>query len=438
MLKNEKFDEFDPEVKKAFDSVKGCRYIRNHLMRIAEILRGNPKFKAPGTRAPLGMLLYGKNGAGKTTLANCLIRAVGRPSFQLHHLSPLSLNEKQITDIFEAAVNHAPSIIFLDDLDEFGTISRYMEVELAKCMESLEGDNVFVLFTASNYDFYENLICPGKIDIFLDLESPDQEDICEILESSIGALKADPAITLAQISKIISSPETTPLEIHKIINQAVIEAESRNHPYITSSDFFFARQNVKYNEFAFKFEEIQNKSPKNYIKQKAYEAAAKVVALEVIHPGSVGMVAVYWCGGRPQSTISKQREDGEYSAGREEIYEQDIIGNAASKMIDVMKYGIVTNEPIVQAKQACNLLSEIAADGIWFDLELTEITMNQEKIDISVCVLTAIAERIAAYILMKHNRFVDALAEKMIQNEILLDDQIQECRKKSETLTNFD
>lgn len=431
MMKNENYEEFDQEVKEAFQSVKGYRYVRNHLMRIAEILRGNTKFKAPGSRDPSGLILFGESESGKTTLANCLIRAAGRPLFQLHYTSRMVSDYEQMKELFQAAVNHAPSIVFLDDLDQFAARSAFNEVQLQKCIDFVKDKNVFVLLTTTNYNFREKLIRPGRIDISLHLGFLDQEDICDIIQSSIRTLNVDPEITPLQIAKILSSPETTPLEIYQMIDKAAMGAAEMNHSYITALDFFYAYLDVKETVSIFRLKELHRNVARKDIRQKAYEVAAKVAALEVMRPGSVEMAGIYLCDGW-SGAISKQKKDGEYFAEREEIYERNMIGDAASRMIDIMKYGIVNKVSFVQREQAEALLTEISADGIWFNLD-SKNNMHQEQIDIGIQVLAVTAEKIAAYILMKHSRFVDALADAIFQKEILLNDQIQECRRKSET-----
>lgn len=435
MMKNENYEEFDQEVKEAFQSVKGYRYVRNHLMRIAEILRGNTKFKAPGSRDPSGLILFGERESGKTTLANCLIRAAGRPLFQLHHTSRMAYDYEQMKELFQTAVNHAPSIVFLDDLDQFAARSAFNEVQLQKCIDFVKDKNVFVLLTTTNYSFREKLIRPGRIDISLDLDFLDQEDICDIVQSSIRTLNVDPEITPLQIAKILSLPGTTPLEIYQMIDKAAMGAAEMNHSYITALDFFYAYLEIKRTVSVFRLKELYRKVERKDLRQKAYEVAAKVVALEVMCPGSVEMAGIYLYDGGRSGAISKQKNDGEYSAEREEIYERNMIGDAASRMIDIMKYGIVNKVSFVQREQAEALLTEISADGIWFNLD-SENNMHQEQIDIGIQVLAVTAEKIAVYILMKHSRFVDALADAIFQKEILLSDQIQECRRKSETLVD--
>ncbi len=436
MTRDENCEEFDPEVIEAFESVKGYRYVRGFLMRIAEILRGNPKFKALGSRDPSGIILFGKNGAGKTTLANCLIRASGRPSFQIHHISPLTTNYRQITDVFAAAENQTPSIIFLDDLDQYSTISTYLEIKLKECMDAIEGKNVFIVFTADRYDYYETLIRPGKIDIALDLEAIDQEDIREIVEPILNAENMNTELAPQKIAKILSSPETTPLIVKNIMKQAVLEAASNNHPCITAFDFFLARLSIIKDRQGCSLEEINRQNEKRSLPQEAYETAAKTVVLEVMAPGTVDVAAIYMSSGTTASTILKRREDGEYSAGKEAIYERDIIANAAARMIDIMKFGIVKNEPVVQLEEVYHFLEEISEDGIWFDLGGNENGLDQENNNINIRVLAVIAERIASYLLIKHQRFVDALANMLLQEGIVLDDQIQECRRKSESSTD--
>ena len=70
---------------------------------------------------PTGVLLHGPPGCGKTTLAHAIAREAGVPFFAIaapEIVSGMSgESEMKIRQLFAAAANAAPSIIFIDEVD---------------------------------------------------------------------------------------------------------------------------------------------------------------------------------------------------------------------------------------------------------------------------------------------------------------------------------
>jgi ribosome biogenesis ATPase len=74
-----------------------------------------------GVKAPCGFLLHGPSGCGKTSLALSLAGELGIPFFKASGPELIGgasgESEERIRMIFEEAVAHAPSILFIDALD---------------------------------------------------------------------------------------------------------------------------------------------------------------------------------------------------------------------------------------------------------------------------------------------------------------------------------
>lgn len=74
--------------------------------------------------APTGVLLHGPSGSGKTALAFALGKQLNVPFFHVPAPSLITQmsgdSEKKIRQIFELAKEHAPSILFIDEIDCIG------------------------------------------------------------------------------------------------------------------------------------------------------------------------------------------------------------------------------------------------------------------------------------------------------------------------------
>ena len=78
-----------------------------------------------GIKPPKGVILYGVPGTGKTLLAKAVanqtsatfLRVVGSELIQKY----LGDGPKLVREIFRVAEEHAPSIVFIDEIDAIGT-----------------------------------------------------------------------------------------------------------------------------------------------------------------------------------------------------------------------------------------------------------------------------------------------------------------------------
>ena len=82
-----------------------------------------------GIKPPKGVILYGVPGTGKTLLAKAVanqtsatfLRVVGSELIQKY----LGDGPKLVRELFRVAEEHAPSIVFIDEIDAIGT-KRYI------------------------------------------------------------------------------------------------------------------------------------------------------------------------------------------------------------------------------------------------------------------------------------------------------------------------
>lgn len=115
----------------------GCRYadiggLDTQIMEIKEAVElplTHPEYyEEMGIRPPKGVILYGAPGTGKTLLAKAVanqtsatfLRVVGSELVQKY----AGDGPKLVRELFRVAGDHAPSIVFMDEIDAVGT-KRY-------------------------------------------------------------------------------------------------------------------------------------------------------------------------------------------------------------------------------------------------------------------------------------------------------------------------
>lgn len=149
-------------------------------------------YEEMGIKPPKGVILYGGPGTGKTLLAKAVanqtsatfLRIVGSELIQKY----LGDGPRLVRQIFQVAAEHAPSIVFIDEIDAIGT-KRYEstsggEREVQRTMLELlnqldgfddRGDVKVIMATNKIETLDPALIRPGRIDRKILFENPDRK-----------------------------------------------------------------------------------------------------------------------------------------------------------------------------------------------------------------------------------------------------------------------
>ncbi|MFM8313327.1 MAG: ATP-dependent metallopeptidase FtsH/Yme1/Tma family protein, partial [Deltaproteobacteria bacterium] len=116
----------DDSKKVTFQDVAGVEEAKEELHEIIEFLKTPQKFRAIGGKIPKGILLVGPPGTGKTLLAKAVAGEAGVPFFSLSGSEFVEMfvgvGAARVRDLFGQAVEKAPCIIFIDELDAIGKV----------------------------------------------------------------------------------------------------------------------------------------------------------------------------------------------------------------------------------------------------------------------------------------------------------------------------
>ena len=106
-----------------FASIAGMEELKQQMREeVIEPLHNPEEYKRYGVSIPNGMLLYGPPGCGKTFFAKHFAEEVG---FNFMCITPATLKsryvnatQENISNMFKEAEQHAPTIIFIDEINE--------------------------------------------------------------------------------------------------------------------------------------------------------------------------------------------------------------------------------------------------------------------------------------------------------------------------------
>lgn len=204
------------EVGLGYDSVGGLDKAIQLMRELVELpLRFPELWTTAGVPTPKGVLLHGPPGCGKTLLANALVEETGAHVVIINGPEIMARkggeSEANLRQAFEEAMQKAPAIIFMDELDSIapkrdqaqGETEKRVVSQLLTLMDSLKpSSNVMVIGATNRPNVIETALRrPGRFDRELEIAIPDEEGRLEIIKIRTKDMKLAPNVDLFQIAR---------------------------------------------------------------------------------------------------------------------------------------------------------------------------------------------------------------------------------------------
>jgi cell division protease FtsH len=242
-----------------FADVEGIDEAEEELAEVVEFLRTPQKYQRLGGRIPKGVLLVGPPGTGKTLLARAVAGEAGVPFFSISGSDFVEMivgvGAARVRDLFAQAVQHAPSIIFIDELDAIGKargmnlLSSHDEREqtlnqLLAEMDGFDPNRGVIIMAATNRPEILDaaLLRPGRFDRQVLVDRPDVKGRERILRLHAKKIKLAPSVDLSQIAA--KTPGFVGADLANIINEAALLAARRGKDAVETTDFDEAIERV--------------------------------------------------------------------------------------------------------------------------------------------------------------------------------------------------
>ena len=245
--------------KTTFADVAGVDEAKQELEEIIEFLKDPSKFSKLGGRLPTGVLLVGPPGTGKTLLARAVAGEAARPFFQMSGSDFVEMfvgvGASRVRDLFEQGKDHAPCIIFVDEIDAVGRHrgaglggghderEQTLNALLVE-MDGFEQNQGVILLAATNRpDVLDPaLLRPGRFDRQIVVDLPDVKGREGILRIHAKKLPLSDDVELSLIAR--GTPGMSGADLENICNEAALLAARRDADKVDMEDFEQAKDKI--------------------------------------------------------------------------------------------------------------------------------------------------------------------------------------------------
>lgn len=239
-----------------FDMVGGLDKQIKEIKEVIELPVKHPElFESLGIAQPKGVILYGPPGTGKTLLARAVahhteckfIRVSGSELVQKY----IGEGSRMVRELFVMAREHAPSIIFMDEIDSIGSsrvesssggdseVQRTM-LELLNQLDGFESSKDIKIIMATNrLDILDPaLLRPGRIDRKIEFPPPTVEARTDILRIHSRSMNLTRGINLHKIAEKMNG--SSGAEVKGVCTEAGMYALRERRIHVTQEDFELA------------------------------------------------------------------------------------------------------------------------------------------------------------------------------------------------------
>jgi len=440
--------EGHPKERITFKDVAGLKEAKEELMEVVDFLKNPKKFLQMGATIPRGVLLMGAPGTGKTLLARAVAGEAYVPFF---HISGSEFVEMfvgvgagRVRDLFATAKKSAPAIIFIDELDAIGrhrgaglgggqdereqTLNQIL-VE----MDGFERDTKLIVMAATNRpDVLDPaLLRPGRFDRRVVLDLPDVNDREEILKIHCQGKPLALDVNLREVAE--RTPGFSGADLANVVNEAAILAARRNKQQVFQQELLESIEKV-----------LLGPERKSHVLSKRekriaafHEAGHAVVSAFLPDTEPVRKISIVARGMAAGYTIKMPLEEKRLRTKSEFLAEiATLLGGFCAEKL---KFGEITTGASNDLEKASQLARKLVKEYgmsslgpisfgekeeiIFLGKELGEQRNYSEKvaaqIDKEVENFIKTAENTAKKILNKKKRFLEKVAQTLIEKETI-------------------
>jgi len=243
----------------SFEDVAGCEEAKVELKEVIDFLKNPKRYQELGAKIPKGVLLVGPPGTGKTLLARAVAGEAKVPFFSLSGSDFVEMfvgvGAARVRDLFQQAKQHAPCIIFIDELDaigqkrsiHLGMVNDEREQTLNQLLAQMDGfepnTGVIILAATNRPEVLDAaLLRPGRFDRQVIVDTPDLDGREAILKVHARDKRLAPGVELRQLAQATAG--FSGADLANVLNEAALLAARRGASEISQADLEDAVEKV--------------------------------------------------------------------------------------------------------------------------------------------------------------------------------------------------
>jgi len=435
--------------KVTFSDVAGADEEKEELVEIVEFLKAPSKFNALGARIPKGVLLMGPPGTGKTLLAKAVAGEAGVPFFSISGSDFVEMfvgvGASRVRDLFEQAKKHAPSIIFIDEIDAVGRQRGAglggghdeREQTLNQLLVEMDGfarnSGVIVLAATNRRDILDPaLLRPGRFDRQIYVGYPDIKGREEILKVHARNKPLGEDVSLQKVAQATAG--FTGADLENLLNEAALLCARADRPFLTQEDLHEAMMKVIAGP-----EKKSRVIPPEAQKLPAYhEAGHAVVIHDLPTADPVHQITIIPRGGAGGMTISLPTEDRSYRSKTElteelavclggRVAEQLFLGDISTGASSDLERATDVAHAMVTRYGMSDKLGEVVLDSdrgeVFLGRSMARTKPYSEEVagqvDREVRALLDAAHHTCEEILKRRADIVERVADYLLEHEVM-------------------
>ena len=446
----------EQDTKVTFDDVAGIDEAENELVEIVDFLRDPPKYTRLGGTAPKGVLLVGAPGTGKTLLAKAVAGEAGVPFFSMSGSEFVEMivgvGAARVRDLFKQAREHAPAIVFIDELDAIGRARGQMaiggsseqEQTLNQILTEMDGfssrEGIIVLAATNQPDVLDKaLLRPGRFDRRVVVNLPDKTGREAILKVHTRSVPLANDASLEELAA--ATPGFSGADLKNLVNEAALLAARREQNEVRHKDFLDALEKIVLGP---ERPLLLSRADKERI---AYHEGGHAI-LGLVVPGADPVNRVTIVPRGQALGVTYQRPDSDRYNYPEAYLRARIVGMLGGRAAEEIVYGTKTTGAESDIEQATGLARRMVTRwGMSERLGLVQLAPREnpylsgangyagarpfseetaEAIDAEVLKIIGESHDEAKRLLSAHRKQLDALVEALLARETLNEQEILE------------
>lgn len=446
-----------------FADVAGNQEAKNELMEVVEFLKNPKKFQKMGARIPKGVLLVGPPGTGKTLMARAVAGEAKAPFFSISGSEFVEMfvgvGASRVRDIFRRVKQHAPAILFIDELDAVGRHRGAglggghdeREQTLNQILVEMDGfeqhEQVIIIAATNRPDVLDPaLLRPGRFDRHVVMELPDIKEREAIMQIHSKNVPLNRSVKLRNIAE--RTPGFSGADLSNLINEAAIVAARENKKTVTQHHLEESIEKVMLGP--------EKRSKVLSAKEKKitafHEAGHAVVTYYSPDSDPIRKISIISRGHAGGYTLKLPEEDRHLHT--KTGFLSDLATLMGGYTAELFKFKELTTGASDDLRKATNLARSIVTDFgmsalgpmtfghkeeyVFLGKELHEARNYSEetaaKIDKQISVILLTAQREATEILQRHHDKLNLIANTLIAKETIGQEEFKQLMSQTDVV----